>query len=234
MRITILRSLLMIAALGAFFPATAADDDVQRLVAAMLGDTPVVDDLHELTDTIGGRVTGSDANRKAVAWAARKLQQVEVTVTTEDFEMPAVWQEKFVTVAISGDASFDVSAVAKPFSVSADALNAPLLDGGAGSAEDFAHLGEAANGAWVLVETPVLNDDIGLGGLFGLYSNSRTVETNATSAGAAGVVTMSPYPKNLVYRQFASSGANNDLPLLLMEREDAQRAMRLLRSGQEL
>jgi len=234
MRITILRSLFTIAALGAFLPAAAADDDVQQLVAAMLGDTPVVDDLHELTDTIGGRVTGSDANRKAVAWAARKLQQAEVAVTTEDFEMPAVWEEKFVAVAIAGASSFDASAVVKPFSVSANALQAPLLDGGTGNAADFANLGSAASGAWILVATPVLDDDIGLGGLFGLYSNSRTAETNAIAAGAAGVVTMSPYPKNLVYRQFASTGANNNLPLLLMEREDAQRAMRLLRSGQEL
>ena len=234
MRITILRSLTIIAALAGVSVATAADDDAQRLVAALLGDTPVVDDLHELTDTIGGRVTGSDTNRQAVAWAVEKFLQAEVAVATEDFQMPAVWQENIVAVAISGDANFEVNAIAKHFSTPANALAASLVDGGTGTAEDFARLGEGVAGAWVLVETPVLNDDIGLGGLFGLYSNAREVETNATAAGARGVITMSPFPKNLVYRQFASTGHVNELPLLLLEREDAKRALRLLRSGSNL
>ena len=236
MRITILRSVIAITALAgisAFAPASA-DDDVEQLIAAMLGDTPMIDDLHELTDTIGGRITGSDANRNAVIWAVEKFRQAEVAVTTEDFEMPAVWQENVVAVAISGDSSFEVNAVAKVFSIGANALAAPLVDGGSGTAENFTRIGEKIDGAWVLVETPVLDDDIGLGGLFGLYSDARNVESQATAAGAIGIITMSPYPKNLVYRQFASTGWRNELPLLVMQREHAKRALRLLRSGHEL
>ena len=234
MRIIILRCVLAISALAVVLPAAAADDDVERLIAAMLGDSPIIDDLQELTDSIGARVTGSDANRDAVAWAAGKFRQAEVEVSTEDFQMPAVWQEHVVAVAISGDSAFAVSAVAKPFSTSVNALSAPLLDGGSGTAADFSALGDAAAGAWVLIETPVLDDKIGLGGLFGLYADSKSTETNAIAAGVAGIVTMSPYPKNLVYRQFASNGAHNETPLLVMEREDAKRAVRLLRSGQQL
>ena len=36
--------------------------DVDRLVAALLGPTPLEDDLRALTDEIGGRPTGSPAN----------------------------------------------------------------------------------------------------------------------------------------------------------------------------
>ena len=164
-----------------------AEDDVDRLVAAMLGDTPIIDDLRELTDEIGGRPTGSDANRKAVAWAVDTLRQAEVGVTTENFKMPFQWQEKQVAASISGDVSFDPHVVAKPFSTAADARTASLVDGGSGSADDFERLGDAAKGAWVLIETPELNDDIGLAGLFGLYGNARQFEARAKSAGAMGV-----------------------------------------------
>jgi hypothetical protein len=228
-------SFLVIALLGMGIsvPSTA-DDDTDRLVAAMLGDTAVINDLHELTDSIGGRATGSPANRQAIAWAVEKLKQAEVPVTTEDFEMPFQWRENVVTASIGGGANFVPHVVAREFSTAVKALEAPLLDGGSGTEPDFTRLGEAAIGAWIIVETPVLDDSVGLAGLFGLYANARTVETNARAAGVAGVVHMSPYAKNLIFRQFASTGHKNDMPLLLMEREHALRTLRLLRSGHEL
>jgi hypothetical protein len=214
--------------------AAAHADDVERLVAAMLGDTPAIDDLRELTDSIGARPTGSAANREAVAWAAEKFRQAEVAVSTEDFEMPREWRDTVVSASISGDVEFVPNVVARPFSAAANALNAPLVDGGAGTAADFARLGETAKGAWVLLETPVLDDDIGLAGLFGIYGNNYVAETHARAAGVAGVITMSPYPKNLVSRIFASAVDSNEMRLLMMEREHAQRALRLLRSGHAL
>ena len=214
--------------------AAMAEDDMDRLIAALLGDTPVVQDLHELTDEIGGRVTGSPANRKAVAWAAAKFRQAEVAVVTEDFEMPYAWQEKLVTASVSGDISFTANVIAKPFSTSAHALEAPLLDGGLGTAADFERLGDTVDGAWVLIETPVLDDVAGLSGLFAEYIDAAAIEPRAFAAGAAGVVFMSSRPKNLVYRHNASAGGVNEHPLLVMEREHAKRALRLLRAGHGL
>ncbi len=234
MRIIILRSLVTIAALAAFHAAIAADDDVERLVAAMLGDTPVLEDLQELTDSIGARVTGTDANRSAVAWAATTLRQAEVTVLTEDFQMPAVWRENFVTVSISGDARFEAQAVAKPFSVSANAVAGPLLDAGLGTAADFERLGSNAKDAWLLIETPVLDDEAGLARLFAEYAEAPGFESRATAIGAAGVVVMSSRPKNLLFRHNAAAGSSNTQALLVLEREHAKRAMRLLRSGYAL
>jgi hypothetical protein len=233
MSISIRSYLLALTAVSITLPA-AADDSTQQLVAALLGDTPVVDDLRELTDAIGGRVTGSDANRKAVAWAAAKFRAAEVAVKTEDFSMPATWRENAVEVAITGDVNFDVNAVAKPFSNAANRLSAPLIDGGFGTQADFERLGNSAKNAWVLIETPLLDDTVGLAGLFGLYGNALDFETNAIAAGVAGVVSMSPYAKNLLFRQFASQGWRNEHPLLVIEREDAKRALRLLRSGRQL
>ena len=233
MRTIILRCGLTIAALGLAVSAQA-DDDVERLVAAMLGDTPVIEDLQELTDTIGGRVTGTYANRDAVIWAVDTLRQAEVAVSTEDFQMPAFWDESYVAATVSGETEFRLDVVAKPYSVGATEMTARLVDAGFGTAADFERLGDSALGAWAIVETPVLNDNVGLGGLFGLYGDSYRAETNAAAAGAAGVITMSPYPKNLVYRQFASQGPDNSMPLLVAAREDAKRTLRLLRGGASL
>lgn len=63
-----------------------ADENVDRLVGAMLGDTTIIRDLQELTDQIGGRVTGSASNLTAVDWAMEKFAEAGVSVTKEFFE----------------------------------------------------------------------------------------------------------------------------------------------------
>jgi len=108
-----------------------------------------------------------------------------------------------------------------------------LVDAGTGTADEIAGLGDAAKGAWILVETAVLDDDIGLNGLFGEYSGAAATEALAHDIGAAGIVFMSSRPKNLLYRLPLLS-AKNRQPILLMEREDAKRAQRLLRAGKSL
>ncbi|MDA1064708.1 MAG: peptidase M28, partial [Proteobacteria bacterium] len=158
------------------------------------------------------------ANLSAVAWAAQKFRQAEVAVMTEDFAMPAIWEENFVTATIAGDSSFGVGAVAKPFSAAANALEAPLLDAGFGTAEEFERLGDAASGAWLLVETPVLDDVVGLSGLFKEYADAVAIETRAALANVAGVVFMSSRPKNLLFRHNAGAGSTNELVLLVLER----------------
>lgn len=224
----------LFAMVAALLPAATFADDVDELVAALLGDTPMIEDLRELTDTIGGRPTGSDANRKSVAWAVQKMREAEVEAYTEDFTMPFSWTENIVAASIGGDVQFEASVLAKPFSTSANALTAPLLSAGSGSVAEFDALGDAARGAWVIVSTPVLDDSVGLGGLFAEYGDAVAIESRAFARGVAGVVFMSSRPKNLVYRHNASLGYRNQTPLLVMEREHAQRAMRLLESGSSL
>ena len=68
----------------------------------------------------------------------------------------------------------------------------------------------------------------------GRITDAAAIEPRAFAAGVAGVVFMSSRPKNLVYRHNASAGGANTHPLLVMEREHAKRALRLIRSGHEL
>lgn len=216
--------------------AAAAGGDAEALIAAMLGDTPIIGDLRELTDTIGGRPTGSPANKASVEWSLEAFSRAGVTATVEEFEMPMQWQELKALAEVAGDVQFQPRVVARPFSTgtTANGLSAPLLDGGSGTGQDFARLGGNVRGAWVLVETPVLDDEIGLAGLFAEYNSAAAIEPRAFDAGAAGIVFMSSRPKNLLYRHFASLVTGNRHPILTMEREGAQRILRLLRDGRNL
>ena len=226
---------LFVGAIGAVVVSGAAiADDVNALVGAMLGDTRIIEDLQSLTDSIGGRVTGSPSNSAAVAWALERLKEAGVPATAEQFEMPSQWQELEASARVSGDVSFASRVVAKPFSTGTDgSLRAPLVDGGLGTADDFNRLGETADNAWVLIETPVLDDKIGLTGLFAEYNDAAATAPLAIDAGAAGIVFMSSRPKNLLYRLPILS-SKDKLPILVMERENAERALRLLRGGNSL
>jgi len=225
--------LALVTGLALIAGSCLADEDVDRLVGAMLGDTPIISDLQSLTDEVGGRVTGSPANAAAIDWALAKFREAEVTATREVFQMPVQWQELAVSAQISGDFGFTPGVIAKPFSAGADAISGPLVDGGQGTAADFERLGKAAKGAWILVATPVLNDEVGLAGLFAEYNAAAVTEPLAADAGVAGLVYMSSRERNLMYR-LPMLTSKKAMPGLLMEREDAERALRMLQNGRKL
>ena len=73
---------------------SAQVEDASRLVAALLGETPMTSDLETLTDRIGGRPTGSDANRRAFDWALERFKEAGVEARKEPFQMPGLWLER--------------------------------------------------------------------------------------------------------------------------------------------
>jgi hypothetical protein len=129
--------------------------------------------------------------------------------------------------------SFAPRVAALPFSPATPAggRTAPLVDGGRGTEEAMRALGGKARGAFVLIETDELAD---LDGLFREYTESGQIETRAIDAGAAGVVYMSSRPANQLARHNASRGLQNTHPMMMMERDAAARALRLLRGGMAL
>jgi len=44
------------------FLSAQEQTDIESLTKTLLGKTPIIEDLHELCDVIGGRVTGTEAN----------------------------------------------------------------------------------------------------------------------------------------------------------------------------
>ena len=134
----------------------------------------------------------------------------------------------------AGILPFSPRVTALPFSgaTPANGVTAPLLDGAQGDSVAFAALGKRAAGAWILVEQDELKD---IDGLFREYAQAGQIENRAWKAGAQGIVYMGSRPNDLLYRHNLNLGYRNTGHLgLVMERDGALRAMRLLRAGTPL
>ena len=222
---------LLIISLFVFTGAFSQSSEIDQLIGAVLGDTPMIQDLQELCDEVGGRPTGSEANLKSVEWGLQKFSEAGVTARKEAFSMPRFWLERSATAMVTGDVNYSPRIVAMTFSIGTppEGISAPLVDGGSGTAADFERLGDTAKDAFVIIETEELLD---IDGLFREYMQAVGVEKKAFAAGATGVIYMSSRPKGLLYRHNASRGPKNTHPMLIMEREEAKRTLRLLRFRQ--
>ncbi len=209
------------------------DQDLSRLITALLGETAIEEDLAELCDRYGGRVSGTEANAKSIEWGLQKFNDAGVNARKEAFRMPVVWTEEASSCVISGSTNFSPKVVALSFSgtTNGTALTKDLVEVGRGLAPDWEKVGDKAQGKWVIVETEVLFD---IDGLFREYAEGVEIEKLAYEHGAAGLIYMSSRPKRLLYRHNASRSSANTMPMLLMAREDAQRCLRQLRSGGSL
>ncbi|HEU5218552.1 MAG TPA: M28 family peptidase [Gemmatimonadales bacterium] len=213
----------------------SSDTDIARLTGAMLGETPMLKDLEVVTDRYGGRATGSDANRLAFEWALGRFREAGVDARLEPFQMPGLWLERSASATVRGTGvAFSPRIAALPFSMGTPAAGSSgaLLDGGRGDSAAFAALGATAEGAWILVEQEELKD---IDGLFREYAEAGRIEALAWRAHALGVVYMGSRPHDLLYRHNMNLGfQNHDHLGLVMERDGALRALRLLRSGVRL
>lgn len=203
------------------------------LVMALLADTPIEEDLQELCDHFGGRVTGTDNNLAAVQWGVQKFREADVKVSKEAFTIPSLWVERGTIVNISGTTEFAPKVVAKYYSrtTGPEGIKAKIIDVGYGSDEDFARAGKEVEGNFVLVEADLCLD---VDGLFKEYADAAAIDKRAAAAGALGIINMSTRPKKLLYRFIASDGADHGLINLVMAREDAYRCQRILRTDGDL
>ena len=215
------------------------NSDVENLIETMKAPTPIIADLKELTDEIGGRLTGTQANKKSVNWALKKFHEAGVSAKKESFTMPRAWVEKSISAKVfNSRINFSPRIVAMPFTNKThyQGLTAKVVNLKKGAESDFSekNADNYLKDKWLLIETEILNDKSGINGLFQEYQNAVAIEERALAAKAAGIVYMSSRPHNLLYRHLPSSGVNNKLAIVVMERESAQRTQRLLDSGSSL
>jgi Iap family predicted aminopeptidase len=200
------------------------------LIGSLLGNTPLEEDLQELCDKIGGRVTGSAANEAAVEWAYKKFQDAGVSVLKDPFEMPSLWLAKSTKLSIK-DSDFNPNVVSKYHSPPGNYYG-ELVFVGKGEKEHLDKIGlNKIKGNFLLVEMDMCFD---IDGLFAEYAHAASVEFEAIKRGAQGIVFMSSRPNKLLYRFISAKAADNNMPQLVMAREDAQRCKRLLESGDKL
>src|SRR5215468_10037645 len=107
-RMNIRRNLAIAVALSLLLsPAVAraqSRSDAELLIELAQKPSPIEQNLRHLTDEIGGRIPGTPAMDKAVAWGVQAFKAAGAdSVHTEDFRMPASWAE--------GDTEIRVSAI---------------------------------------------------------------------------------------------------------------------------
>jgi hypothetical protein len=220
-------------------PQSAVATEPQTQAAELLatrerGSTPLVDDLRELCDGIGGRPTGSKACARAVDWAAARFRAAGVDSTwTETYTIPSSWVGGFDHADCLAPSEFPIRLASAPFTPPTPGrqpLEAPLVNAGDGSPESFARLGKKARGAIALVLSPEMKSE---GDLFAEYGRDGTMFAAAERAGVAALLVQSTQPGVLLYRHPMGWGSKSvPFPAAIVARIHAARLARLSEQGE--
>ena len=145
-------------------PGRSCAEIAPQVIQSAEGPSPLAENLRYLTDTIGGRVSGSEAADKATGWAVEAFQHAGVDeVHTEKFTIPVGWSEGKTRVEVLAPVPFPVRLVSTGWSppTPEGGITANIVDVGEGDAAAFAKAGDAASGSIVLVH-PNGNEPEGL------------------------------------------------------------------------
>lgn len=197
-----------------------------KIMPVVLGESPLEENLRQLTDEIGGRVSGSPQMDKAVEWAIASFRAGGVDVHTEKYMLPTAWSEGATRLELSGPVKFPITLVSEALSPAtpADGIEAPIVDVGSGSEEEFARAGGTIKGALVLVHS-----DIGTtwADLFNEYLKPPDIIARAVKGGAKAILWTSARERKLLYRHTNTNDGKPDvIAQALLAREDAMRLAR--------
>jgi carboxypeptidase Q len=212
--------------------ASAADNDVDRLITEALKPSSLDTNLRRLTDEIGGRIPGTPAFQRAVDWGTVAFKEAGAdNVHTEEFTIQNSWAEgaTVMTASLYSGTTFPVHAVSVAWAPAlAEAKHVPIVDVGEGSAAEFAKVGDIA-GRLVLVHTKVLAtwDD-----LFGEYERAPAIIALSVKGKAKAIAFMATREHGILYRHTNSNvGEIDALPQLIIARQNGERIARLLASA---
>jgi carboxypeptidase Q len=210
-------------------------DLAPSMIQSALGPSPLEENLRYLSDTIGGRVTGTPAADRAADWGVQAFRHAGVDdVHTEKFTLPVGWSEGHTHLEILSPAPFPVRLVSIGWSppTPEGGITADVVDAGMGDDAGFAKAGVAAKDAIVLIHSNFLVtwDD-----LSNEYTIGPAILDRALKAGAVAVLWMSSRPNLLLYRHtLAVNGEVEKMPQAIVAREDAERIARFLAAGQKV
>src|SRR3984957_9790973 len=198
-----------------------------------MGASPLEENLRYLSDSIGGRVTGTPAADRAAGWAVQAFRLSGVDeVHTEKYTIPVGWSEGNTRLEILAPEPFPVRLVSIGWSPATPdgGLMANIVDVGFGDEAGVAKAGAAVNGAIVLVHSNFL---VTWEELTAEYDVAPAIIERAMKAGAKAVLWMSSRPNLLLYRHTVSvDGQLEKMPQAVVAREDAERMARFLAAGQ--
>jgi carboxypeptidase Q len=210
-------------------------DVAPLMIRSALGISPLEENLRYLTDSIGGRLTGSPEAERAIGWSVEAFGRAAVDeVHTEEFTVPVGWSEGPTHVDVLSPEPLRVRLVSTGWSppTPEGGITADVVDVGLGDDAGFARAGTSVKGAIVLVHTDVLTTRENL---FHERMVGRGIVDRAMKAGGAGIFWMSSRPNLLLNRNtLALTGRLEALPQAIVAREDLARLARFLSSGQRV
>lgn len=206
--------------------ATGADPRVDRIVGMAMTSGGAYAFLQRLTDTIGGRVTGSIESRAAADLLLSTLRGAGVEgAHFEEFALESRWQRGSAVGRV-------VSPVARSLAVgsygwvpgTSGEVTASLVDLGARTNDDLAVPSDRLRGAAVIVEPRA--------GKGAPAQVVRAALAHALArAGAAAMLIPSDKPHRMLYTSAFGFYPGGPLPVLSVAREDVLLLRRLLASG---
>lgn len=200
-----------------------------------LGASPLQENLRYLSDSIGGRVTGSPSADRATDWAVQAFRLSGVDeVHTEKYTIPVGWAEGATRLEILSPEPFPVRLVSIGWSPATPegGITAKVVDVGFGDEAGFAKAGASASDAIVLVHSNFL---VTFDELENEYNVAPAIIERALTSRARAVLWMSSRPNLLLYRHTVTvDGQLEKMPQAVVAREDAERIARFIAGGQEV
>ncbi len=204
-----------------------ANDDVARIVGHSITSDGAMEFLETLTDTIGGRITGSPGSREAAELIVKTLKEAGFeNAHTEEYKLTSVWQHGPTTgevirpvqrALIIGSYGW-VPGTPGPIEVPVTDFGPAILDAPAAALEKF-------KGTAVIV-------DLRSNGLSTAYVGTREVlAKQLAGAGAAAMFIVSDKPDRMVYTSAFGFYPRAPLPVLSIASDDAAFLRRLLSKG---
>jgi carboxypeptidase Q len=204
------------------------------MIRSAMGLSPLEENLRYLTDSIGGRLTGTAGADRAAGWSVEAFRRAGVDeVHTEKFTVPIGWTEGQTKVEVTSPNPFPVRLVSTGWSppTPPGGIAAEVVDAGSGDAAGFEKIASVGAGAIILVHAPLSTDSYLSSG----QSEQNAIVARAITAGSAAIFWMSSRPDLMLYRQTLSrNGELEPLPQAVVARQDALRMTRILASGQRL
>ena len=220
---------------GACSVEKSCADLAPAMIQSAMGPSPLEENLRYLTDTIGGRVTGTPSADRAADWGVQAFRHAGVDdVHTEKFTIPAGWTEGHTHLEILSPAPFPVHLVSIGWSPATPeaGITADVVDAGLGDDAGFAKAGASAKDAIVLIHSNLL---VTWHDLDYEYAIAPAIIDRAVKSGAVAILWMSSRPNLLLYRHTSAvNGEVEKLPQAVVAREDAERIARFLAAGQKV
>jgi Zn-dependent M28 family amino/carboxypeptidase len=239
---TLTAAVVLSLSLAPAFSSAQSRSDADLLIELAQKPSPIEQNLRHLTDEVGGRVPGTPAMDKAVAWGVAAFKAAGAdSVHTEEFKLPASWAEGDTEVRVSAIGTsldpqtatgprveFKVRAVSMAWAPALSAKHVPVVDVGNGTETEFKKAGDIS-GKLILVHSEVLK---AWPDLFNEYMKAPPVIDQAVKGKAKAIAFLATREHDILYRHTNSvAGEIDKIPMVLVAREDGERLGRLVTSG---